>query len=112
MSIEWDGKGVPPVDCECEALTNGEWRKVMVCYIGEPAGETEALVFDLNSTRPFWGDEFRPIRTKAERRRESSIDAICDILRVDRDCGARINLVKIYEAIAAGKIPGIRLTDD
>lgn len=66
----------------------------------------------MRTTTLHYCDEFRPIRTPAECRRESSVDAICDILRVDRDCGARINLVKIHDAIAAGKITGIRLTDD
>lgn len=49
---------------------------VKVAYIGEPGSYAEALVFDVKTTRPSWADQFRPIITEAERRREDRIKAL------------------------------------
>lgn len=67
---EWDGDGIPPVGTVCMAnLANG-WTDVKVAYIGDEGGCREALVFEIESTKPAWADEFRPLRTEAERARE------------------------------------------
>lgn len=115
MSIDWNGEGLPPVGCECEVNDErtDSWSLVDSVLAHACVHGRDVAVFQIADYIGYSPtDRFRPIRTEAERRRESSVDAICDILRVDRDCGERIYLVKIYEAFAAGKIPGIRLTDD
>lgn len=72
---EWMGGGLPPVGTICEAkvprpITGWEWRKVKVVESGIPGAEKEALVYDLETTSPSWADEFRPLRTEAEKVRE------------------------------------------
>ncbi len=67
---EWNGEGLPPVGTVCMAnLANG-WTDVKVAYIGDEGGCREALVFEIKSTKPAWADEFRPLRTEAERARD------------------------------------------
>lgn len=67
---EWNGDGLPPVGTICMAnLANG-WTDVKVAYIGDEGGCREALVFEIKSTKPAWADEFRPLRTEAERARD------------------------------------------
>lgn len=67
---EWNGEGLPPVGTICMAnLANG-WTDVKVAYIGDEGVCREALVFEIESTKPAWADEFRPLRTEAERARD------------------------------------------
>lgn len=67
---EWNGEGLPPVGTVCMAnLANG-WTDVKVAYIGDEGGCREALVFEIESTKPAWADEFRPLRTEAEKARD------------------------------------------
>ena len=67
---EWNGEGLPPVGTICMAnLANG-WTDVKVAYIGDEGGLREALVFEIKTTKPAWTDEFRPLRTEAEKARE------------------------------------------
>lgn len=75
VAVEWDGEGLPPVGTICEAkiprsITGWEWREVKVVESGIPGAEKEALVYDLETTFPSWADEFRPLRTEAEKARE------------------------------------------
>lgn len=104
---EWNGDGIPPVGTVCMAnLANG-WTDVKVAYIGDEGGCREALVFEIKTTKPAWADEFRPLSTEAEKAREAACRAISHIL--DEDRNFQFNAKKIYDAIAAGKIPGVKL---
>lgn len=72
---EWNGEGLPPVGTICQAkvprsITGWEWRRVKVVESGIPGAEKEVLVYDLETTLPAWTDEFRPLRTEAEKARE------------------------------------------
>ena len=113
---EWSGEGLPPVGCECEAKMpmpdslSWCWRRVKVVISGMVKAENECLVYDVETTRPAWVYEFRPIRTEVERKREVAIDALQKAyLRIPH-----IGAVGegIWEHISEGKIPGVRLTDD
>jgi hypothetical protein len=105
---EWNGDGLPPVGTICMAnLANG-WTDVKVAYIGDEVGLREALVFEIKTTRPAWADEFRPLRTEAEKARESAINDIA--LLIGRGTFFQ-DAERIYDAIAAGKIPGVKLED-
>lgn len=118
MSIEWNGEGLPPVGCECEAKMPildsplWGWRRVKVVISGMVKAENECLVYDVETTRPAWADEFRPIRTEEERKRDEFAKLLCDHLddltEWDSPVG-KVHALAIYDAIAAGKIPHITL---
>lgn len=68
-SKQWDGVGMPPVGCECEAFTQGEWRKVKVAFYGDDLRISTAgklVVIDLENTYLNWADKLRPLRTKEQ----------------------------------------------
>lgn len=104
----WNGEGLPPVGCDCEfEADDGSWGIGTVLCVGK--------------NRIFWlchedGDEytsevnpreFRPLSTKAERKREEARKAIYAAMNIiDGDIADAI-----YDAIAAGKIPGVKLED-
>lgn len=115
---EWDGVGLPPVGCECEAMISNPtavgraWRKVKVVHVGTPGLKSEALVFDVETARPSWADEFRPIRTDADKKRDSSTSALSNYLDDIDDTDSPMGIADaIYDAIASGKIPGVKLED-
>lgn len=111
----WSGEGLPPVGTICEAkvprsITGWEWREVKVVESGIHGAEKEVLVYDLETTFPSWADEFRPLRTEAERKRDSAVEA----MQKEADEGDNWIYSEyeiIYDAIAAGKIPGVKLDD-
>lgn len=114
----WDGEGLPPVGCRIEALSGGEWIEAMVTYNeppechGDAAAWKEVLAFDCKTTRPFWTDEFRPIRTEAERKRSDICDKIYGAMTNAERKDNRSDMAEaVYDAIAAGNIPGIKLED-
>lgn len=80
QGVQWQGDGVPPVGTVCMAnLANG-WTDVKVAYIGDEGGCREALVFEIKSTKPAWADEFRPLRTEAEKAREAACHEIASMI--------------------------------
>ena len=104
----WNGEGLPPVGVECESkqFAQIDWHKFRVVAI------ENGCVFG------FWNDkvgvcldskhwEFRQLRTEAERKREDVRKAIYAAMNIiDGDIADAI-----YDAIAAGKIPGVKLED-
>lgn len=117
----WNGEGLPPVGCECEYLdNNGKWYPVTIKYASEQLivisgaikilgeeQETE-IAKDIIIHKP----QFRPLRTEAERRRDIAIEAILSDMRtIPCDLDLRDEVAVIYDAIAAGKIPGVKLED-
>ncbi|MCL8077179.1 hypothetical protein [Enterobacter hormaechei] len=115
---EWDGEGLPPVGCCVEANYGGVWVKATVAYTEPPekysAVDTwkEALVFDCNTTRPFWADEFRPIRSEADKKRDDAAKGLIEYLDKETDIDNVFSIkdvIGFYDAIAAGKIPHIRI---
>ncbi|EPN9607749.1 hypothetical protein ACT5AF_004076 [Cronobacter malonaticus] len=107
----WNGEGLPPVGCRIEAFSGGEWVEAIVTYNeppechGDAAAWKEVLAFDCKTTRPFWTDEFRPIRSEADKRRDEAIAALKKLKPqlVGELAGY------LYDEIAAGKIPHIRI---
>lgn len=84
-SKQWDGVGLPPVGCECEALIPHDagslWRKVKVICSGyEFNAAGEFIVVDLENTHPHWTDEFRPLRNKEQIDREDAINEMARIM--------------------------------
>lgn len=109
----WDGEGLPPVGCECEIARVADWMPVTIRFISD----YHTIFKTLGGTEDCYQTcslQFRPIRTVAERKREEALQALSKVLLVaysddGDDSGTEAH---IYDAIAAGKIPGIRLTDD
>ncbi len=108
---EWNGEGLPQVGCECESkqFSQVDWDKFKVVAV------CDGHVFG------FWGNgvstaldskmwEFRPLKSEAERKRDAAIQAM------QREADEGDNWIYseyeiIYDAIAAGKIPGVKLED-
>ncbi|EBB4192240.1 hypothetical protein CHY78_14585 [Salmonella enterica] len=106
----WNGEGVPPVGCECECQFLDAWHLCKVLFVG---AEVIVGVID-GSERAFSVShtKFRPLRTESERKHEAVLESICAILEmVAQDYKREDEAKLIYEAIAAGKIPGVKLDD-
>lgn len=117
----WNGEGMPPVGCECEYLdNNGKWYPVIIKYASDQviviSGVTKILgveqgtemAKDIIIDKP----QFRPLRTEAERKRDAFINAVLDdMLVISCDLSLRDEVAVIYDAIEAGKIPGVKLED-
>lgn len=105
----WNGNSLPPVGTECEVakhLHNAGTKVRVLCH-DEGAAVCRVIdgddLHDLCQLEAF---EISPIRTKAERQREEVIDSIANLChRGDPGDDA----TAIYDAIAAGKIPGVKL---
>lgn len=119
----WNGEGLPPVGCECEYLDNsGKWYPVIIKYASDQlvviSGVTKILgveqgteiAKDIIIDKP----QFRPLRTEAERKRNDAAKEMARHANTDEhrkfNAGLR-NCLSIYDAIAAGKIPGVKLDD-
>lgn len=106
----WNGEGLPPVGAECEfKCATGEWVAVEitaiarngVCFVERGKNGENYVSFS---------SELRPLRTEAERKRDAAIEAM------QREADEGDNWIYseyeiIYDAIAAGKIPGVKLDD-
>lgn len=107
----WNGEGLPPVGCECEFISNDtSWGVVRVIGMDDgkvvikPSGETYYGI------TPSGRQAFRPLRTEADRKRDAAVEAM------QREADEGDNWIYseyeiIYDAIAAGKIPGVKLDD-
>lgn len=118
----WNGEGLPPVGCECEySLNSGKtWWKCKIDYIVGTQGVVmlcdtfEGVQYVQFSS---YGNalKFRPIRSEAERKRDEAVQALCYAGvgngKVDEKAGYGSCWFDVYDAIAAGKIPGVKLED-
>lgn len=106
---EWDGEGFPPVGAVVEAFNSvtGRWYPVLMVY---SSGRNTAWLelnrdgnIDSSSSSLM---QFRPIRSEADKKRDEAIDEITRVMGVFavKEVGK-----DIYDAIAAGKIPHIRI---
>lgn len=117
----WSGEGLPPVGCECEWNdTNVGWLPVTIKYISEQVvvmasltnlcgvHELTEIAKDIICDKP----QFRPLRAEADKKRDAFINAVLDDMRtIPCDLSLRDEVAVIYDAIAAGKIPGVKLDD-
>lgn len=110
----WNGEGLPPVGCECELYDCEKWIEVKIKY----TGDNVVVVHEFGSAHPERvfhlakkPENFRPIRTEAERKREEAVEALSQLVEYRHGCGHMPMAGWIYDAIAAGSIPGIKLSD-
>lgn len=108
----WNGEGLPPVGCECELFdSESGWEVVFVKFVGNKTVVVDLLdgdeySFELSTC------EFRPRRTEAERKREMICDAIYGaLIKAEREYNRSDEAEAIYDAIAAAKIPGVKLEE-
>lgn len=124
----WNGDGLPPVGEKVEFFINPKfgYRNDWI-----PAAGTEMEVVahkkttDGNDVAVCYWDEggagrsccfvpesLKPLRTEAEKKHEAVLESICAVLEmVAQDYKREDEAKLIYEAIAAGKIPGVKLDD-
>lgn len=122
----WNGEGLPPVGCECEWQDKNtkQWQPVKVVY----ASEWVTVIREINKERgddlveiaiENYGDDarlkFRSIRSESDKKRDEAVQALCDAGggngKVDEKAGYGSCWFDVYDAIAAGKIPGVKLED-
>lgn len=114
----WNGEGLPPVGCECEFMKHTldampNWRRGIIKYVSEyTVVIVEALSPGEFVAHPRTCD-FRPIRSEAERKRDEAIEAIDRYMPefIPDTPNDYYNAKKIYDAIAAGKVRGVKLED-
>ncbi|EPE3185122.1 hypothetical protein ACT5AG_002662 [Cronobacter sakazakii] len=103
----WDGEGLPPAGCECEAkyrdASNAEWF-IFRC-VGADCGVAFGWAGKDAATLDKGTFEFRPIRSEVDKRRDEAIAALKKLKPqlVGELAGY------LYDEIAAGKIPHIRI---
>lgn len=108
----WDGVGLPPVGVECEASIDGGESWDSWYTMAEDSG---VVIFGyLDGNHVAYGKRdmpiFRPLRSEADKNRDAVIEFITGA--IDSHGVDPINSAKfIYDAIAAGKIPGVKLED-
>lgn len=108
---EWDGVGLPPVGIVCEREGPNGWLQCKINYVSD-----KIIVYKMLATGNEHGSgtsafKFRPIRTEEERQREETIASMIESLECSHyelDKGAA---EIILDAIAQGKVSGIKLAD-
>lgn len=108
----WNGEGLPPVGCECEVSVDGGRSWCAYRAINEKNGVR--LIEIGNLTEEFQNNNwiFRPLRTEADKKRDAALDAIYGaIASAKREHNRSDEADEVYKAIAAGKIPGVKLDD-
>lgn len=113
----WNGEGLPPVGCECEFMKHTldaipNWRRGIIKYVSEyTVVIVEALSRGEFVAHPRTCD-FRPLRSEADRKRDDICDKIYGAMTNAKRKDNRSDMAEeIYDAIAAGKIPGVKLDD-
>ena len=110
--VSWNGEGTPPVGCECQYSLNGgkAWSDCKIeCIVGTQGIVMSCDVFEgvqyvSNYTYPNLA--FRPIRSEEERRRDESLAGLKESLG---HASGLFDVMRIYSAIAAGKIPHVKI---
>lgn len=124
----WNGEGLPPVGAKVEFFINPKFGYGNA-WIPDAGTEMEVVAHktttDGNDVAVcYWDDSgagrsccfvpksLKPLRTESERKHEAVLESICAVLEmVAQDYKREDEAKLIYEAIAAGKIPGVKLDD-
>lgn len=114
----WNGEGLPPVGMEIEysfAKVNyrTDFSRGKVLAYGMQSVFMEHWASKNEFIQPLDKIEFRPIHSEAERKRDEAVEAIDRYMPefIPDTPNDYYNAKKIYDAIAAGKIPGVKLED-
>lgn len=111
----WNGEGLPPVGCVCERSWAGdEWQS---CKILFASGQIVVVKLKESGREDAYniGDvTFRPIlptRSEAERKRDEAVAQLNNFVAMGKFALDEDLACAVYDAIAAGKIPGVKLDD-
>lgn len=110
----WNGEGLaPPVGCVCERSWAGdEWLSCRILFASDQIVVIKLEESGIEDAYNIGDVTFRPIRPEAERRRDDICDKIYGAMTNAKRKDNRSDMAEeIYDAIAAGKIPGLRLED-
>lgn len=115
----WSGEEKPTIGTKCEHHSGGQWEVVTIAGIYENlvTGFTDYWMVKEDGCSYTVGNpyRFRPILSEAERKREKAVQALCNAGggngKVDEKVGYGSCWFDVYDAIAAGKIPGVKLED-
>ena len=117
----WNGDGLPPVGCECELMKSpidAPKRVKIIAHFQNNAAMVAAYIPVENKYKKV--DQgiaccFRPLRAETDRKRDEAVQALCNAGggngKVDEKAGYGSCWFDVYDAIAAGKIPGVKLED-
>lgn len=105
----WGGEGgTPSVGCVCECSWAGnEWMSCKILFVSDQLVVVKLKESDREDAYNIGDVIFRPLRTEAECKRDAAIEIMTQILCSPSQASATAK--KIYDAIAAGKIPGVKL---
>lgn len=111
----WNGEGLPPVGCECECYVD---EGIIHCVVVGYDFDGKAVVMRNVPARKYFSIQansgrIKPLRTEAERKRDAAAEAIDWYMPefIPDTTNDYYHAKKIYDAIAAGKIPGVKLDD-
>lgn len=116
FSPVWSGEGKPTIGTKCEHHSGGQWEVVTIAGIYENlvTGFTDYWMVKEDGSSYTVGNpyRFRPVRSEADKKREAICDAIYGALtKAEREHNRSDEAEAVYDAIAAGKIPGVKLED-
>ena len=114
----WNGERLPTVGCECEFMKHTpdaipNWHRGIIKYVSEyTVVIVEALSPGEFVAHPRTCD-FRPLRSEADRKRDEAIEEMIKIatMYTTKSLGLDLAFNSIYNSIAAGEIPGVKLED-
>lgn len=122
QKVEWSGDGLPPVGCECERKFTGHsdtyWEMIKILWAGDDEILYEYIGKNFNSTKQYHSNVssthlFRPLRSETDKKRDAAVESINYWMPeyIPDTPNEYYHAKKIYDAIAAGKIPGVKLVD-
>lgn len=121
---QWNGEGLPPVGSLVEVTAEdfeGGWHAIEVVYVhnGEVIGIVKSDNEYLNDrlekfSAGYNRAEFRPIRSEADKKKYASIEKMLSVFfgsppSDEPNENDRVAMSDLYDAIAAGNIPNIRI---
>lgn len=110
---QWDGEGLPPVGCVCEFRVKGKsrWESGIVGIVRYTSPFTVVISGDKCERVHLPIDlEFRPIRSEADKKRDAAVVELSSVIDYRNGCSSKPLAGWLYDAIAAGKIPGVKLS--
>lgn len=114
----WNGEGqTPPVGFICERSWAGdEWQPCKILFTSDQIVVVKLKGSGMEDAYNIGDVTFRPIRSEAEWKREKAIAALVDF-KIGYHCHPKAaesylrEVTALYDAIAAGKIPSVKLED-